>query len=1155
MTGRVSVVLVVLLAFGTVRADWLPVAGGTGGARVTLLEQNATRTVFEVTIPGLEANAVNVNGEYFTQLSLPGEVMAVIEEGKPQVPKVSVLLGIPTGARVSTRVLDKETKTLAVSNVYPLQPPLTDKQEQEHLVYDRKFYSQDLSFPDYDERVIETGVWRDLSVANIQVYPVRVNPARGTIDVASRIRIEASYSGGSYPRTVADWMVPQYAQYIDNFGQLGLQSSDAYTAGVRYLVISHATYATDPYLVDSLMGWVKKRGYETRLISKSSYTAQEIKDSIRAEYNRNNPKTLRWVLLVGEYAQIPQGSYSGVARSDYWYSDLEPWPSGDNYPEIGISRYSPSSSADLANQIKKTLEYQKNPPQTNNWLDKLSMPAHKEQYPGKYSGCTRGIYFMPKPYWNPSVVETIMGQFTGNATVTAAINQGRNIVAYRGHGDYTIWAGWGTEGNWTNAHVDALANGSMTPVVYNIACNCGDIYQNECLSEKWMRKYPGGAVASLAATQPSYTLPNHGICSTLVRATSDTWTIVGARRYGPTVYNLADIKCYGVDAYVAKYWPSSQYPYNIWMYLMLGDPSMPVWCGGMPQAAMVDGPASIPLGAYDLVISVTVGGRPVEGALVCAWKDPDFYVSGRTDAAGQATLSVNAVDPGDVLVTVSEGHAQSSVPRVQHTPILPYETTIPAGGAPRPSLVYVSSRVLDAPPGGNNNGRLDPGEIAKFEVTLRNAGGADCYNTRGVFSPNDSRLVASDPNGTWGNIPKGASATNTQDPFELQADASILPGTPIPCTLRLTGDTADYQKKIAIILTVGRQPNPPGNTVWGPKVGSGLPSDPGLHGVAYNTSDGSIYCCHYLSASIHKYSSDSALVSRGTIPAPEDSCTDLAYCAYDNTFWVLANASKRVYKISPSGTVLRSFSVPIATYPVGIAEETRSHILYLTDRRLSRQTPGYIYMLDTLGNVLGVLDHPLSGNLGARCLALDAGNPVFPPSLVNIYTWYDTTGTRLDSSGMYELEQGSGALLRGFKFPNAAWDMRGIEYDPRDGTYWVTIMKGGTANDQIIKVSGFNLPVGVAEGNSTLQASRGALEVRPNPFSRAAGILYASSASGRAELVAYDAGGRQVEQAVFEATAGKGRFLWRPKGLIPGIYFLKVRTPGSESVVKVLLLD
>ncbi|OYD14403.1 hypothetical protein CH330_08750, partial [candidate division WOR-3 bacterium JGI_Cruoil_03_51_56] len=477
------------------------------GPKVTILENNSQSTVFEVTVPGVEITPVVVEGEQFSQLTLPGEVMAVLEEGKPQVPKVSVLLAIPTGAQVTARVVAKETKQLKVADVYPLQPPLTEDQEPGPLVVDRSFYARDVNYPGYDISVIGTAVWRDLDVANIQVYPVQVNPARGEIEVVSKMRVEVSYSGGGYPAHVARWLIPTYGRFIDNFSELYLESETDYTEGDRYLVFCHSNYSTNPWL-DSLLYWVKKRGYEVRKVTKSSFTAAEIKDSVNTEYNRHTPHVLQFVLLVGEYAEVPMGSMTGVSKSDFYYSEL----TGDNYPEITVARLSPSSTGDLENQIKKILKFQKEPPTTNDWLTKLNMVAHSQSYPGKYSACIRGVYNMSKPYYDYDT-DTIMGKFLGNPAVASAVNNGTGIILYRGHGGTTEWASWGTSGSWTNSNVSALTNGDLTPVSYHFACNCGDISSGTCHIEAWMRKYPGGSVSALSATQPSYTLPNHGQCS------------------------------------------------------------------------------------------------------------------------------------------------------------------------------------------------------------------------------------------------------------------------------------------------------------------------------------------------------------------------------------------------------------------------------------------------------------------------------------------------------------------------------------------------------------------------------------------------------------------------------------------------------------------
>ncbi|MBN2537363.1 hypothetical protein JXB37_03695, partial [candidate division WOR-3 bacterium] len=803
MTKRVLAALALLLIAGLATAEWQQVGRGNGSAQVSILEQTSSRTVFEVNVPGVELVPVTTDAGEYTRLELPGEVMATIEVGRPQVPKVSVLLAIPNGARVTARATVLGTRTLKVDNVYPLQPPLLECEDAAPFTMDEQFYSRDVSFPGHDVSVIETGVWRDLHVANLQVYPAQVNAARGEVTIASRIRVEVDYSGGSYPAVISENFIPQYGRFIDNFSQLPVRPQMDYEDGIRYLVFCHSNWSSNSWLVDSLLGWVQKRGYDVRMITKSSFTYAEVKDSIRQEYNRHTPPTLEHVLLVGEYAQIPTGTYSGVGKSDFYYMDLLPSPSGDNYPEVSVARFSPSSAADLENQIKKSLKYQKDPATTNNWLDKLTFVAHREQYPGKYSACVRGAYHMPKPYWQPTL-DTIMGQFTGNASVTSAVNAGVGILAYRGHGDATEWWSWGTEGSWYNSHVAALSNGDLTPVTHHWACISGDISVSECHTEAWMRKYPGGAVTALGATQASYTYPNHGQCSTLVRATCDTWTITvpGVRDYAGPVFKVADQMSY-MDAYLAKYWPGSPYYYNIWMYLTLGDPSMPVWAGGMPQAASVTAPDSIPLGPYAMNVTVQVGGRPVAGALVCAWKDGDFYTTGRTDGTGLVVLDVNAGTAGDVWLTISEGHAAST----PHTPILPWEGIVPAGGGgtPQPNMRYVSNQVDDA--GGNNNGRFDPGETADIIVTVRNAGNAAAQNVTGLLASGNALFTISDPNSNFGNVPAGSTATNDADRFTAMADNSIPGGTMVPCTLHLHSDNwGDWA--YTFTLQVGEPPVP-----------------------------------------------------------------------------------------------------------------------------------------------------------------------------------------------------------------------------------------------------------------------------------------------------------------------------------------------------------
>lgn len=1193
MTKRVFTAMAVLMAVGLSLANWMSVGGSTGSAKVTILDQTTGGTTFEVTVPGVEVTPTVADGKEFSMVNLPGEVMATLEQGKPQVPKVSVLLAIPNGAHVSCRVVARETKTLKVANVYPLQPPLLDNQQPGPLVQDAGFYSQDVSYPAADLSPVGTGAWRDLATCNLQVYPVKVNPARGEVEVATRIRVRVDYSGGTYPRTAADFMFPMYAQYIDNFAKLGVEPQTDYTAGVRYLVIGNTAWQTNSCLNDSLLGWVKQRGYDVRTIWKSSWSHTEIKDSINQEYLRVTPHVLQFVLLVGEYAEIPMHAQGGVGRGDYWYSDVEPYPAGDNYPEIALARLSPSSSADLDNQVTKILKYQKDPPSTNNWLDKLTMVAHRQEYPGKYSGCVRGIYNMPKPYWNPSAVETIMGQFTGNASVTAAINEGRGIIPYRGHGDVQEWWTWGQgDVSWYNSDVEALTNGDLTPVIYNIACSCGDISAGECLSEKWMRKYPGGAAASLGATQASYTYPNHGICSTLVRASCDTWRIAvpGVRDYVGPYFHLSEHMMY-FDAYVAKYWPGEPYPDNIYMYAMLGDPSMPVWAGGMPVSATVTRPDSIPTGPYNLNVTVQAGGQPVEGALVCAWKGAEVYVSERTNATGQATLAVNAATTGGMKLTVSEGHARHSSPSVPHTPILPYEGTINVGGSGGavPNIVYQSAQVIDST--GNNNGMFDPGEDGKIYVTIRNNGNAVADNVTATFASNNGQFTVTDANGAWGSIAIDSSKTNQSDPFTASAGSGIPPGTFVTCTLNVHSDNFSHDWTYTFTLQVGAPPTPPqfvcdidtgavrlsvcaiGSIGWdepeAPQVGHGFQVPKAgasclFFGSVMAGNSENYVVDHFYSrpctsqTNLDWHLTESLQVFLPAAPADEHwigkmddaghstpkglNCEQNWYMNAADPYndWAVVTYD---FTNQGSSTINDMYVGMIADFDVGsdpatnvVASDTVKRSIYMKGQTSENPVAGF-----------KLLEPAQFANL----LAVDHNLYVYPDSCMT-----ENMKWRMLNGGI-ELRNSDRAYDWSILASSGPFD---LPVGGRERVAFAVVGINGLANWLAAADSAqswYDNMSGIAEPETpiNLATAQRPLFLSPNPFRTGTTIHYFSGTAGNLDLTVYDATGRAVAGSRLAIKVGAGSYFWQPKNLARGIYFLRAKTPEKESVLKVLFVD
>lgn len=123
-----------------------------------------------------------------------------------------------------------------------------------------------------------------------------------------------------------------------------------------------------------------------------------------------------------------------------------------------------------------------------------------------------------------------------------------------------------------------------------------------------------------------------------------------------------------------------------------------------------------------------------------------------------------------------------------------------------PQLVCAGLQCWDPRPGGNNNGRLDPGESAEVAFGLLNAGPVGCANVTALLKSTDARLVVLDSVGSWGAVAPESTVYNSSDRFRVAAAAGIPPETQIACTLFVTGTGYQVTRVVAIgvgLLTAG----------------------------------------------------------------------------------------------------------------------------------------------------------------------------------------------------------------------------------------------------------------------------------------------------------------------------------------------------------------
>ncbi len=104
-----------------------------------------------------------------------------------------------------------------------------------------------------------------------------------------------------------------------------------------------------------------------------------------------------------------------------------------------------------------------------------------------------------------------------------------------------------------------------------------------------------------------------------------------------------------------------------------------------------------------------------------------------------------------------------------------------------PTLLPQGVIAFDSPPGGNGNGRLDPGEVANISIGIKNTGIGNAYNVYAVLKSADPRFIVLDSFGLYDTVYADTVKFNLVDKFRVNATSGIPREFPIPCTLEIYG--------------------------------------------------------------------------------------------------------------------------------------------------------------------------------------------------------------------------------------------------------------------------------------------------------------------------------------------------------------------------------
>jgi len=671
-------VLAMVMALGTIaNAEWVSLDGSFDTQpQISVRQEAANLTVLDIAMPGFDVETVDIEGNQYSRVRVPGNWFT-LDRGEPELPFLTSSLIIPDSGTPVVRVVASQWREIAAAPVVPSKGNILRTQDPNEVSWTfGDAYSTGGLHPTKEARLADPYILRDYRGVSLRVYPVRWDADRGVLLAleSMTLEVETSGSGGinEMPARVLADIDPQF----DNLYRLGF---DNYATADKYEMVG-----TDgPMLIvcyDAFMGaiqpfveWKRERGLDVEVITTGSVggTTSGIQGAISDRFN--TPEGLTYVVFIGDIAQVPtySGTYEG-ADDDTRYANLL---GGDLYPELFVSRISAQTPEHVQTQINKFIRYERDPDAGGDWYHKGTGLASNEGSPADY---TRAEWLRQDLLgYTFTEVDEIYQPSATSAHVAAAVNEGRSIVNYIGHGSGSSWS----NPPFTTSDVLSLTNGWMHPWILDVSCSNGDFSQNQCFAEAWLRvgspAQPYGAVAMYSASTSTPWVPPCVMQAEAVDLlVGDQANVIGSLYY------------HGIMAVMDEYPGNTQL---VEQYNIFGDCSLVVRTD-TPNETTVVHAGTIALGAPEFYIETGIAR-----AQVALYSNGILHGAGQTDTSGNLNLILEnpVYEPGEVTLTVTGYNVltyRELVPAVVPVAVDIDPATIPVG-----VTTHVTVTLMDPP--------------------------------------------------------------------------------------------------------------------------------------------------------------------------------------------------------------------------------------------------------------------------------------------------------------------------------------------------------------------------------------------------------------------------------------------------------------------------
>jgi uncharacterized repeat protein (TIGR01451 family) len=304
------------------------------------------------------------------------------------------------------------------------------------------------------------------------------------------------------------------------------EATDLHSTANRadYIIITHKDFYDQ---IIPLANWRTASGLHTMIVKVDDIydefnhglvNPSAIHDFLAYAYTNWQSPAPQYVLLVGDGNYDPR-NYLGTAEKNYIPAYLEQVDTyigetasdnqyvtvsgSDNLPDMFIGRLPVKTSAETAIVVAKILAYEADmTPEI--WSDDVLFVADNTDSGGNFPYYSDLIVnnFLPTGYTPQKIyygnTHTVVSE--AKTAILDAINQGRLMVNYVGHGSIQSWA---SESLLSLSSLSSLNNGSNLPFVAALSCLTGSFHypslpgtDNSSISEKLLLTEGKGSIAS-----------------------------------------------------------------------------------------------------------------------------------------------------------------------------------------------------------------------------------------------------------------------------------------------------------------------------------------------------------------------------------------------------------------------------------------------------------------------------------------------------------------------------------------------------------------------------------------------------------------------------------------------------------------------------------